>query len=502
MRKILVAGCEQEISSFNPHPSRYEDFTVLRGQALFEAHAGADTCIRGALDILGARNDLELVPVYGASACSAGPLSQSGFERLAGEFLQAIAGAMIADVAGVYLSLHGAMGAIGELDPEGHLLQGTRACVGSHVPIVISLDLHGLLTGRMLANCDAISVYHTYPHNDFTSTGQRAARLLEAILDRGARPVMARIFMPALVRGAELITATGLYGRVIDRAKAMETGGEAMSAAVLIGNPFTDAPELGSQSLVVTDNDPEQARRLATELAEAFWADHEKMLAELVGLPEAMEDAASQPGPVTFTDAADAPSSGASGDSNAILTALLAAGYRGRAIMPIVDAPAAAMAHAAGVGARLRVSLGGTIDPARFPPLELDVEVERLGDGEYLHAFSGMPAHAGPTAVLRHGEIRIVAITHAVFMMDRSIFLAHGLDPKLADIIVVKSPGAAMRYFTFARRNYVLDIPGSTSANLKSLGHLVCPRPMFPLDDDVVFHPKVELFPSGLRVSA
>ena len=72
MRKILVAGCEQEISSFNPHPSRYEDFTVLRGQALFEAHAGADTCIRGALDILGARNDLELVPVYGASACSAG----------------------------------------------------------------------------------------------------------------------------------------------------------------------------------------------------------------------------------------------------------------------------------------------------------------------------------------------------------------------------------------------------------------------------------------------
>ena len=217
---------------------------------------------------------------------------------------------------------------------------------------------------------------------------------------------------------------------------------------------------------------------------------------------KAMADAASQPGPVTFTDAADAPSSGASGDSNTILAALLAAGYRGRAIMPIVDAPAAAMAHAAGVGARLRVSLGGTIDPARFPPLELDVEVERLGDGEYLHAFSGMPAHAGPTAVLRHGEIRIVAITHAVFMMDRSIFLAHGLDPKLADIIVVKSPGAAMRYFTFARRNYVLDIPGSTSANLKSLGHLVCPRPMFPLDDDVVFHPKVELFPSGLRVSA
>jgi microcystin degradation protein MlrC len=305
--------------------------------------------------------------------------------------------------------------------------------------------------------------------------------------------------MPALVRGPELVTATGLYGRVIDRAKAMETGGEAMSAAVLIGNPFTDAPELGSQALVVTDNDPEQARRLAMELAQAFWADHEKMVAELVGLPEAMADAVSQGGPVTFTDAADAPSSGASGDSNTILAALLAAGYRGRAIMPMVDAPAAARAHAAGVGARLRVSLGGTIDPARFPPLELEVEVERLGDGEYLHAFSGMPAHAGPTAVLRHGDIRIVVVTHAVFMMDREIFVAHGLDPEQADIIVVKSPGAALRFFTFARRNHVLDIPGATSANLRSLGHTVCPRPMFPLDEGVVFNPKVELFAGGVR---
>ena len=502
MRKVLIAGCEQEISSFNPHPSRYEDFAVLRGRDLLEAHAGADTCIRGAIDILGARPDLDLVPAYYASACSAGPLSQTGFERLAREFLQAVAGAMGPDVAGVYLSLHGAMGAIGELDPEGHLLEGTRAIVGPHVPIAISLDLHGVLTGRMLSNCDAIAVYHTYPHNDFTSTGQRAARLMEAMLDRGARPVMARIFMPALVRGPELVTATGLYGRIIDRAKAMETGGEAMSAAVLIGNPFTDAPELGSQALVVTDNDPAQARRLALELAEAFWAGHERMVAELVALPEAMADAASQPGPVTFTDAADAPSSGASGDSNTILAALLAAGYRGRAIMPIVDAPAAVRAHAAGVGARLRLSLGGTIDPARFPPLELEVEVERLGDGEYLHAFSGMPAHAGPTAVLRHGDIRIVVITNAVFMMDREIFVAHGLDPEQADIIVVKSPGAALRYFTFARRNYVLDIPGATSANLKSLGHRVCPRPMFPLDDGVVCQPKVEIFPIGARPTA
>ena len=502
MRKILVASCEQEISSFNPLPSEYRDFSVLRGAEIFAANAEADTCVRGFLDVLGSRKDVELVAVYSASACSAGPLSGEGFSRLSSELLAAIDEAMSADVAAIYLSMHGAMGALSELDPEGYILEQVRARVGLTIPIVVSLDLHGLLTDKMLRNCDAIAVYHTYPHDDFTSTGQRAGRLMQAILDRGARPVMARVFIPALVRGPELITATGLYGKIIDRAIEMETTGEALSAAVLIGNPFTDAPELGSQSLVVTDNDPQAAERLARELADAFWAHHDVMVAELVALPDAIADALKQPGPVTFTDAADAPSSGASGDSNSILAGLLDAGYRGRVILPIVDAPAAKAAQEAGVGGKIRVALGGTIDPARFPPVELDVEVELLSNGEYRHEVSRMPAHAGPTAVLRHGNIRIVVVSRSVFMMDRAIYLEHGIDPHDADIIVVKSPGAAIRYFSFASQNYVLDIPGATSANLKSLGHRVCPRPMFPLDENVAFHPKVQLYPARSRVPA
>lgn len=497
MKRVLVAGCEQEISSFNPKPSRYEDFTVQTGDAVFAAHADADSCIRGLLDVLGPRPDLTLVPVIAAGACSAGPLSSEGFDRLSGEILTAMQEACTEQVDAIYLSLHGAMGAIGETDPEGYLLEQIRAMVGPGVPIVISLDLHGILTDRMLRNCDAIAVFHTYPHNDFTSTGQRAARLVESILDHGATPVMARVFIPALVRGPELITETGLYGRIIDRAKAMETGGEALSAAVLIGNPFTDAPELGSQSLVVTDGDADRAGRLALELADAFWRDHKPMLADLVPLDEAIAEVMGQSGPFTFTDAADAISSGASGDSNAILRGLVAAGFDGSALIPIVDAPAAAQAHAAGTGATLHLSLGGTVDPARFPPLDLEVTVESLGDGEYTHEVSRMPVHAGPTAVLRHGNIRIIVVTHPVFMMDRAIFLAHGLDPEQADIIAVKSPGAAIRYFTFAKKNFVLDIPGSTSANLPSLGHQVCPRPMFPLDDDVPFVPRVQHYPPG-----
>ena len=131
-------------------------------------------------------------------------------------------------------------------------------------------------------------------------------------------PVTAKVPIPALVRGDELITATGLFGESIRLAQKAENGGRGLSAGMFIGNPFTDVPALQSYSFAVTDNDPKLARRQAVEIAESFWANHTKMRVPLVTL----EQMASlvwlpQSGTVALVDAADATSSGASGDSNA-----------------------------------------------------------------------------------------------------------------------------------------------------------------------------------------
>jgi microcystin degradation protein MlrC len=493
MHRILIAQCEQEISSFNPVPTEYESFEVHVGGALIDAHRGADTCLRGALDVFERRSDVRVVPVFGAKASSGGTLRGDGFRRIADGFLAALRER--ADGAdALYFSLHGAMGAEGELDPEGHLLEQARRVLGRRVPIVISLDLHGILTSRMLRHCNGIAVYWTYPHQDFVDTGERAARLLLRILDDGVRPVMARVKVPALVRGPELITATGSYGGIIRAAQRLEREDGALAAAMLIGNPFTDVPELCSQSLVITDDDEEAACNAAQALARDFWAERAGMQASLVSLEDAIRDASERKGPVTFTDAADAISSGASGDSNAILKDLLEHRYAGRAVMPVVDRPAAERAHTAGAGARLTLAIGGALDPQRFPPLEVEADVLRLGDGRWRHEVSGLPADAGRTAVLQVGSITLIVVSNRVHMMDRAIFLAHGCDPDSFELIVVKSPGAYARFFTFAERNYVLDIPGATTANLKLLGHTVCARPIYPLDDDVPFEPAAEVY--------
>src|SRR5262245_31727160 len=153
MTRILIVECMQEISSFNPLPSGYENFHIQRGEEIYEQRGG-NQAVAGALSVFEARSDIEVVPVISARSGSAGLLSAAGWHKLSTEIMDRIR-AKIDDVDAIYFSLHGAMGADGEPDPEGFLLEETRGLAGSK-PIVISLDLHGILTDRMLQHVDGL----------------------------------------------------------------------------------------------------------------------------------------------------------------------------------------------------------------------------------------------------------------------------------------------------------------------------------------------------------
>ena len=406
MFRILLAECMQEVSSFNPVCTRYEDFVIYHGEELLYHHRDVESYMNGAFAVFEARTDVEVVPLYSANACSSGPLLQADFERLASELLETVSGEC-SRIDGFYFCLHGAMGATEELDPEGYLLSEVRRLIGTDVPIVVSLDLHGILTQRMLESCNALTLQHTYPHVDFADTGARAARLMLRILDEGLRPVIARVVVPALVRGDELITETGIFGKTIRQAQELEQSGTVLAAGMMIGNPFTDVPELCSQSVVVTDGDGDTAGRATVDLANGFWPNRAHMQAPLITVGEANARARDLDGTAIFTDAADATSSGASGDSNAIISALLGAEYEGSVLAPLVDSPAVRRAFEAGVGSCARFSLGGTLDP-RFAPLEVEASVNMLRTGPFHFESWGTKEDGGNTALLQIGRMVLV----------------------------------------------------------------------------------------------
>lgn len=501
MPRIAVAECIHEVCSFNPVPTRYDDFATLLGESLFEYHRPLRTEVGGALDVFRGEPGLDVVPTFGARGiASGGVIAQADFDRLAQQWLDALRAAGPVD--GAYFALHGAMASDDEPDPEGYFLEEARRILGERVPIVASFDLHGILTDRILRHADAIAVYHTYPHVDFFETGQRAATILGRLMKKEIRPVAARVKIPALVRGDQLITATGLFGDVVREAQAVERGPHGIAAGMFIGNPFTDVPDLASNAVVATDADPALARDAATRLAKEFWRRRHAMQARLVGLEESVRLALETTGTAILMDAADATSSGASGDSNAILAELVRVGYRGRALVPIVDAAAVANAMRAGIGGSIKTPLGGSLDPVRFRPLTITARVRLLSDGRFPSESFGQTWSSGMTAVLEAGPIAIVATSRPVHLYDRSLFLAHGLDPRRFDLVVVKSPHCQPHmYEEWCGRLIHVDAPGSTSANLPRLGHSRCARPMFPLDGEIDFVPSPRLFSRHVELS-
>ena len=282
----------------------------------------------------------------------------------------------------------------------------------------------------------------------------------------------------------------------------MEQQPGGLAAGMFIGNPFTDVPELRSNSLVITDDDPEAAGRRALELAELFHGHHQKMQVPLTSIDEAAREAseiyARAEGAVVLMDAADATSSGASGDSNAIVRALAASNYAGRVLAPIVDPAAVEQAFAAGVGAVIRTKVGGALDPGRFTPLAIEARVRLLSDGHFQSETFGDPWFSGPTVVLEAGTITWVVTNRPVSLYDRALFHAHGQDPMRFDAVVVKSPHCEPHMFAdWCRKVINIDAPGATSANLRRLGHVKCARPTFPLDDDVPFTAEAEVYQRG-----
>jgi microcystin degradation protein MlrC len=495
MKKILIAECKQEVSTFNPHKSGYEDFIIRKGDEILRYHRTVGNEIGGALSIFDAADNVTLVPTYSAFfITSGGILDKKSWEKIAKEFLDSIRAAPPVD--GVYFCMHGAMASEEELDPEGWLLQETRKILGEKIPIVVSLDLHGILTDRMVDHSNAIVPFHTYPHVDFFETGQRAAKLLLRILEGKAKPVTAKVAIPALVRGRELITATGLIGQSMRIAIDVENSALGLSSGIFIGNPFTDVPALQTYSLVVTDNDLEMAEREAIRIAESFWANHEKMQVPLVSLDKMASIAKTHTeGTLALVDAADATSSGASGDSNAILSKLIETGYTGRTLLPIVDEPAVRQAFAAGIGSTINTTIGGSLDPQRFKPLPVTAKVLLMADNPFRSESFGEEWYSGQTAVLEVNNFIIVTSSRPVHLYDRSFFFAHGQNPKHFDSVVVKSPYCQHHIYEDWFKGMVdVDAPGSTSANLHSLGHKRCRRPIFPLDLNVQFDPKAILF--------
>ena len=476
--RVLIVGVKQETATFSPARTTIENFEVVRGEDARRVLAGTATEVGGALDVLAEGGiDVEFGTV--AWAPSGGPVDVGTWHTLRDAIVDETASS---DADGVLLVAHGAMVSDDDDDPDGTLLQAIRRGAVRR-PLVATLDLHAIVTDRMIDAADVLVPYHTYPHVDHRSTGARAAGALLRLLRGDGTPTTARVRVPLLARGDELLTESGLLGALIARCRRVEDDDDGFSAGVFIGNPFTDVADLCSSVLVCTADDPHEAIAVAEDLAARLWDARSRLRAELTPVDEAMRATAGRDGLVVLADQADATSSGAAGDSVVILRSLLGHPSARPAVMSLVDAPAVGLAKATAIGGTAQFTLGGTVD-RRHAPLDVVARVVSLHADSTFEYEDGTVGRAGDAAVLEVDDIHVLVTSRPVWVVGQQVFRAHGLNPLDAAVVVVKSPnGYRPHYERFMAAAVTVDGDGATSAALTRLPYRNVGRPIWPLDD-------------------
>lgn len=482
--RVAVCSVLQECNTFSPDPTRLEDFSLSLGPELVERWRGTRTEMGGFLDVL-KRPNVEIVPLLAGWAITKGRILQPEFARMKEILADSARAALPLD--GMLVALHGAMCAEGADDAEGSLLEVIRKAVGTSLPLCLTLDLHANLTERICRLADAIIGYRTYPHVDLYETGVTAGELMLRTLAGDPRPCTFMQKIPMIVPGENMQTAEGPFAEVWQLGKSIRPP-EVSSFSVFGVQAWLDIEEMGCAITAVAHRDGAKVREFCKAVAKRFWDLRREFDVSFPPPEVAIHEALETPGqPVVLSESSDSPTAGSPGDSADMLRALLDHAPGAPATLWLRDEAAVERATAAGLGAKLRFLLGGACDTVNRKPVAVDAEVLRFSDGNFVmkgSQLTGMRTSMGHAAVLQAGAVTVLVSKLPAINFDPELFRSHGIEPCENKIVVVKSANAFRgEYGPFAAKMMLVDTPGISTPNIRSIPFRRVSRPIYPLDE-------------------
>jgi microcystin degradation protein MlrC len=425
-----------------------------------------------------------VAPTFYARATPSGVIEAQAYHSMLGELLAGIRSAMPVDA--VALALHGAGVVDGMDDLEGHLCQAVRSLVGPEVKIVATLDLHGNVTQAMADATDMCFGVHFYPHTDGFERGREALNAIPRLLSGEWNPVIHVEYVPMLVPAA----ATSLHPAksVNELCWLCEQRSGILDCTFFHGFPYTDTPQAGAAVMTTANRDQGVAQEVSREVAAWIIEHREHFRRETLTPQQAIAKALAVAGrPVVINDTADNPGGGAPGDATHLLRAMIDSQLEEACFAFIADPGVVAQAHAAGVGATIKASLGGKYDEFHGAPLDLEAYVKCLTDGRFVLTTPqgrGSRVDLGKMARLVVGGLDVLVSSVRSQVLDPEVFLLHGIDVTRYRVVALKSSAHFRGGFGhIAKEIITADSPGLTTLDVSCFPRKRTPRPIWPLDD-------------------
>jgi len=481
--RVIIGMMMHETNTFSTVKTTLKDFDPQYDEELIRAFKGTKSGIGGFIDVLG-RHGAEIIPTIGAGATPAGPLANKDYHKIVNTIIKVVTDTK--DVDGVLLALHGAMIAEDVPDAEGTLLKKIRESVGPRVPIIITLDLHALISKLMVDNCDAVFGYDTNPHIDMYERGVEAAETIIKTIKGEVTPVVAFKKLPMLPPTINQRTTEGPMVKLLEKARRYEESDMVLNVCIFPAFPYADVERVGSAVVAVTDDDLELAQQISDELGDAMFDCREEFLKPLTPIEEAVNRAIMAPeGPIILADVADNPGGGAPGDGTEILRELIKRKARNVGVACIKDPEAVAKAIEVGVSGQLDMRIGAKTDHNHGEPIRVKGTIRTITDGRFIHKSGevGVAADVGRTAVIDIDGIEVILTERSHAPNDPEIYRRNGIEPKEKKILLLKSRGHfRAAYEPFSKEVIEVDGPGLTSPNLKRFNYNNIPRPIWPFD--------------------
>lgn len=501
--KIALLGIHLESNRFAPsvgRPDFAEKFLAYDDELLVDSrsdHPSACGTLTGFVREMDAMGAWIPAPLVYADIGAAGPIDHDFFLELKEEMRTRLLAAMPVD--GVYFPEHGAAVSTEHPDPDGEIYEMAREIVGPDVPIVSALDLHAIVSEKMVEMTDVMVSYRTNPHVDQVERGAECARVMHELLG-GVKPEVAFIRLPIVAPQVMQLTAQGLYAEAIQYGQT-QIDETVMNVSILGGFTYGDTPFNGMSFLVTTRGDQARAKSLCQDLADRVWRERERLLPTLTSLEDCIARAVEQGEDdtresVIIADVADNPGGGGRGNTAWLLKGLYEAGAKGAILGVFFDAALAGEAHGLGVGVSFTARFNRDETDQYSEAFEAEAEILHLSDGKFIGSDpgsrAGMAIDLGPTATLQIGTVTVVVISIRQQCIDPNHFEEFGVDVSSARTTVVKSRGHFRAGFSvYFRPDQVIecDAPGLTSPNLGNFDWQGFKRPIYPLDMDTRWSP-------------
>jgi microcystin degradation protein MlrC len=485
--RIAIAGFMHESNTFNPlrtDRAAFEAQSLTFGPALLDewrdAHHEISGFIRSAVT-----ERFEPVPLVMAWATPSGPVTDAVFDEITSHIID---GVRREKPDGLLLALHGAMVADSYPDADGEIAQRLQREFGVDFPIAVTLDLHGNVSSRLTSSVRLAVAYRTCPHVDQFECGQRTARLLVRSIREGLDFYMVLAKPPLIFNIMKHDTSTDPLRMFMDHARELERRPNIFSVSVLPGFAYADVWQMGPSIIVVTENDPQLAEKVAQDFASWLWSARHQLVANLPDAATAVSQALkAERLPVVLVDTGDNVGGGSAGDGTVIFRELLRQGATD-SVVCLYAPDEVAQCVAAGPGNDVALTVGGKVDRLHGEPIELTGRVNLLHDGTYIEPevrHGGRRVnHMGTTALVELPGRNLLVLTtqrHPPFSLGQLTCL--GIEPRRQRILVVKAAIAyKAAYAPVAGTIIEVDTPGLTAVNPTRFNYRHIRRPLFPLE--------------------